>query len=205
MAESGYLLFLGRSEAVSVDSIYHALEIALQSPWLLISFAQKTWPLVDGKGATRVAQEMMPLEIMLRMATMDDCEAIYKWRNAEVTRRHIFNSEPIPLDEHRRWFMESLENPNRRILIAELHGRPAGVLRYDIDGRLAVISVYTVPSLNGYGTGTEIIRAGSEWLRNYFPDVIKIQAKVFPPNAASRKAFIKAGHIARHIIYEKVL
>ena len=42
----------------------------------------------------------------------------------------------IPLDEHRRWFMESLENPNRQILIAgTLLGRSAGVLRYDINGR----------------------------------------------------------------------
>ena len=178
MAESGYLLFLGRSEAVSVDSLYHALEIALQSPWLLISFSQKTWSLVDGKGAKRVAQEIMPIEITLRMATMDDCEAIYKWRNAEETRRHIFNSEPISLDKHRRWFMESLENPNRKILIAELHGRSIGVLRYDIDGRLAVISIYTVPGIKGYGIGTQIIRTGSKWLRRHFPDIHKIQAKV---------------------------
>ena len=49
MAESGYLLFLGRSETISVDSLYHVLEIALQSPWLLSSFVRKTQSLVDGK------------------------------------------------------------------------------------------------------------------------------------------------------------
>ena len=205
MAESGYLLFLGRSEEVSVHSLYHALKIALQSPWLLISFARKTQSLVDGKGAKRVAQEMMPLEITLRMATMDDCEAIYKWRNAEETRRHIFNPEQISLDEHRRWFMESLENPNRQILIAELHGRSAGVLRYDIDGRLAVISIYTVPGIKGYGIGTQIIRIGSKWLRCHFPDVYKIQAKVLPENVVSEKAFVNAGYTEHHIIYEEVL
>lgn len=55
--------------------------------------------------------------------------------------------------------MESLENPNRQILIAELCGRSAGVLRYDIDGRLAVISIYNVPGIKSYGIGTQIIRA----------------------------------------------
>jgi UDP-2,4-diacetamido-2,4,6-trideoxy-beta-L-altropyranose hydrolase len=205
MAESGYLLFLGRSEAVSVDSLYHALEIAIQSPWLLISFARKTQSLVDGKGVKRIAQEMLPLEITLRMATMDDCEAIFMWRNAEETRRHIFNSGLISLDEHCRWLMESLKNPNRQILIAELHGRSAGVLRYDIDEWLAVISVYTVPGIKGYGIGTQIIRVGSKWLRRHFPDVYKIQAKVLPKNVVSKKAFVNAGYTEHHITYEEVL
>ena len=205
MAESGYLLFLGRSEAVSVDSIYHALEIALQSPWLLISFARKTQSFVDGKGAKRVAQEIMPPEITLHRATMDDCEAIYKWRNAEETRRYSFNSRLISFDEHRKWFMESLENPNRQILIAELHGRFAGVLRYDIDGRLALISIYTVPCIKSYGIGTQIIRTGSVWLHLHFPDVYKIQAKVLPENVVSKKAFVNAGYIEHQITYEDVL
>jgi len=205
MAESGYLLFLGRSEEVSVDSLYHALEIAIQSPWLLISFARKTLSLVDGSGADRIAQEIMPHEITLRMATMDDCEAIFRWRNAEETRRHIFNSELISLDEHRRWFMESLENPNRQILIAELCGRSAGVFRYDIDGGLAVISIYTVPGIKGYGIGTQIIRTGSKWLRRHFPNIHKIQAKVLPENVVSKKAFVNAGYTEHHITYEEVL
>ncbi len=205
MAESGYLLFLGRSEEVSVDSLYHALEIALQSPWLLISFARKTRFFVDGRGAKRIAQEVMPLDITLRMATLDDCEAIFRWRNAEETLRYIFNSKPISLDEHRRWFMESLENPNREILIAELHESPAGVLRYDIDGRLAVISIYTVPGIKGYGIGTQIIRTGSWWLCRHFPDVHKIQAKVLPENVVSKKAFVSAGYTEHHITYEGVL
>jgi len=205
MAVSGYLLFLGRSEAVSVDSLYHALEIALQSPWLLISFARKTQFLVDGKGAKRVGQEMMPLEITLRMATMDDCEAIYKWRTAEETQKDSFNYRQISLDEHHKWFMESLENSNRQILIAELQGRSAGVLRYDIDGRLAVISIYTVPGIKEYGIGTQIIRTGSKWLRCHFHDVYKIQAKVFSENVVSKKAFVNAGYTEHHITYEESL
>ena len=205
MAESGYLLFLGRSEAVSIDSLYHALEIALQSPWLSISFARETQSLVDGKGAMRVGQEIMPLEITLRMATMDDCEAIFRWRNAEETQRYSFNSKQISLAQHRRWFTESIENPNQQILIAELCGKSAGVLRYDIDGKLAVISIYTVPGIKGYRIGTQIIRAGRDWLRRHFPDIHKIQAKVLPENVVSKKAFVNAGYTEHHIIYEKVL
>ena len=67
MAEYGCFLFLGCYEAVSADSLYHAFEIAIQSPWLLISFALESWLLVDGNGTKRVAQEMVPLDITLRM------------------------------------------------------------------------------------------------------------------------------------------
>jgi UDP-2,4-diacetamido-2,4,6-trideoxy-beta-L-altropyranose hydrolase len=205
MAESGSLLFLGRSEGVSVKSLYHALEIALQSPWLLISFAQKTWPLVDGKGTQRVAQDMMPFEITLRMATMDDCEAIYQWRNAKTTRRYTFNPQKNSLDEHSRWLVKSLENHNRQILIAELQGRAAGVLRYDIDGSLAVISIYTVPGIKDYGIGTQMIRTGSKWLQCHFPNIHKIQAKVLPENVVSKKAFVNAGFTEHHLTYEESL
>jgi UDP-2,4-diacetamido-2,4,6-trideoxy-beta-L-altropyranose hydrolase len=205
MAESGYLLFLGSSEAVLVESFYYALEIVLQSPWLLISFAQKMWHIVDGKGVKRVAPKIMPLEIILRMATMDDCKTIYNWRNAEETRRYIFSPEQISFDKHCIWFKESIQNTNRQILIAELHGKAVGVLRYDIEGQLAVVSIYNVPGMKGYGIGTQIISAGSKWLRRYFPGINKIQAKVLPENLISKKAFVSAGYTQHHIIYEEKL
>jgi UDP-2,4-diacetamido-2,4,6-trideoxy-beta-L-altropyranose hydrolase len=205
MAESGYLLFLGQSEIVLVESLYHVLKTALQSPWLLISFARKTLSLVDCKGAKRIAQEVMPLDITLRIATMDDCEAIYKWRNADETRRHIFNPEQISFDKHCIWFKESLKNTNRQIIIAELYGKAVGVLRYDIEGQLAVISIYNVPGIKGYGIGTQIISAGSKWLSRYFPDVHKIQARVLSGNVVSKKSFVSAGYTQHHITYEEKL
>ena len=79
------------------------------------------------------------------------------------------------------------------------------VLRYDIDERLALISIYTVPDIKGYGIGTQIIHTGSQWLRCHFHDVYKIQAKVLPENVVSKKAFVNSGYTEHHIIYEEVL
>ena len=70
MAESGYLLFLGQSETVSGTSLYHTLETFLQSPWLLSSFARKTWSLVDGRGADRIVQEVIPQKMEERTANI---------------------------------------------------------------------------------------------------------------------------------------
>ena len=180
MAESGYLLFLGRSKAVSVDFLNHALEIAIQSPRLLISFSRKTQSLVDGRGVKRIAQEMKPPEIILRMATMDDCEIILEWRNAEDTRRYSFDSGLISMDEHRRWFMESLENSNRKILIAELFGRSVGVIRYDLDGQLSEISIEDAPGIQGNGIGnTENFVPAAIGSVATFPRSIKFEPKCF--------------------------
>jgi RimJ/RimL family protein N-acetyltransferase len=205
MAESGYLLFLGRSEEVSVNSLYHALEIALKSPWLLISFAQKTWSLVDGKGAKRVAQEMMPLEITLRMATMDDCEAIYKWRNAEETRRHFFDHGLIKWEDHYRWFEDTIRNHSRVLLVGEFHDQAVGVLRYDLVGKAAVVSVYLLPGTHGQGLGSQLLRAGTNWVKQNFSDVKKIRAEILFSNFFSKRAFEKAGYEEVFSVYEQSL
>jgi UDP-2,4-diacetamido-2,4,6-trideoxy-beta-L-altropyranose hydrolase len=205
MAESGYFLFLGRSEAVSVDSLYHALEIAIQSPWFLISFAQKTWSLVDGKGAKRVAQEMMPLKITLRMATMDDCEAIYKWRNSEETRKYFFDHGLIKWEDHYRWFGDTIRNPDRVLLVGEFHNQEIGVLRYDHVGEAAVVSVYLLPGTHGQGLGPQLLRAGTDWVKQNFSDVKRIRAEVLFSNFSSKKAFEKAGYKENFSVYELCL
>ena len=205
MAESGYLLFLGRSEAVSVDSLYHALEIATQSPWLLISFARKTQSLVDGKGAKRVAQEIMPLEITLRMATMDDCEAIYKWRNAEETRKYFFDHGLIKWEDHCRWFEDTIRNSDRVLLVGEFHDQKIGVLRYDNVGEVAVVSLYLLPGTHGQGLGPQLLRVGTDWVKQNFSDVKRIRAEILSSNFSSKRAFEKAEYKEIFSVYELCL
>jgi len=205
MAESGYLLFLGRSEAVSVDSLYHALKIAIQSPWLLISFARKTRSLVDGNGVKRIAKEMLPIEITLRLANMDDCEAIYKWRNAEETRKYFFDYGLIKWEDHCRWLEDTIRNPNRILLVGEFHDQEIGVLRYDHVGEAAAVSVYLLPGAHGQGLGPQLLRTGTDWVKQNFSDVKRIRAEVLFSNFPSKKAFEKAGYKENFSVYELCL
>ena len=48
-------------------------------------------------GGARVGEMMMPTPIILRQATLADCDLIHAWRNAEETRRYIFDPRPFPL------------------------------------------------------------------------------------------------------------
>lgn len=205
MAESGYQVYLGSIEGVSLDNLQSAIQTFSRIPQMLNFLGLRSKSLVDGLGADRVVREIMPAPLILRRATRQDCDAIYEWRNAEETRRHIFDSHAIPYEVHRQWFYASLNNPDRVIFIGEINGCPVGVLRYDFSKKEAVISVYLVPGGQGRGVGTQMIRAGSEWVRANRPQVGVIRADVLSANIASAKAFLAAGYAEHHLVFEKAL
>ena len=202
-AKMAVLFLLGKSSDVSAFDIEIALRTFLRSPEALVAFSQKGMDLVDGRGSSRVAGWLFPPHIILRRATIQDCDAVYLWRNAEETRRHIFNPDPIPLDSHTQWFRKSLVHTNRVLLIGEIDGEPVGVLRYDMQGAEALISVYLVPGTHRQGTGTHLIRSGSTWLRQNYSQIRRIKAEVVPTNITSRKAFINAGYKENIITFQE--
>lgn len=192
LAEAGYILYLGRHDEVTTDLLYHLLKAFLQSTTWRNTVRRRCSELVDGRGVGRVLDALLPPDIQLREAQLRDCESLHEWRNAEETRRYIFNPAPIDFETHRRWFLQTLDDPSRVLLIGEQAGEPVGVLRYDLSGETAVISVYLVPGKQRQGIGTALIRAGSDWIFRH-RDAHTIEAKVLEANTASMAAFLKAG------------
>ena len=193
-AKSGLCLYLGRSKNVSIEKIENALSLFCNAPELLQSFSDKSKDVVDGRGVNRLLGVLDPIKVYLRSATLNDCDSIYEWRNAEETRKYIFDSQPIPFEVHQQWFHRSLSDPNRLIYIAEVNRSAVGVLRYDISKEEAVVSIYLVPGEHPAGTGTAIIKKGSEWLRKNRPDIRAVQADILPQNISSINAFSTAGY-----------
>ncbi len=204
-AEVGALFWLGRAAETTSEDIANALRLFLGAPHALKSYGHRCIEYVDGRGVQRVVGRLIPPAINLRKAAMEDCASLHIWRNAEETRRYIFGTDPIPLDAHRKWFKDSVENPNRIILIGEIDGVPVGVLRYDVTGLDALISVYLVPGTQGQGIGTQLVRVGSLWLKENLPQVLTVKADVMSSNVASMKAFINAGYKEHHMTFEEVL
>jgi len=199
----GCQIFLGESADVSEAVLSAALRTLLQSPSLLMNLSTQAMQKVDGKGLLRVAQRLCPLDIQLREATQEDCRNIYEWRNAEETRRHIFDKEIIPFESHQQWFANSLTNKDRIILIGEHNNKPVGVLRYDLSENKALISVYLVPGPQPPGVGSQLICAGSLWLQSKHPEIVQIDAEILGENVASVKAFEKADYKLNHLTYCK--
>lgn len=204
-ARCGLYQFLGRAASVPVDTLASAVKVAMASPAMLAHFADAGMLLVDGKGVQRVTQQLCPPRIVIRQATLEDCDAVYAWRNAEETRRYIFNAEEIPIETHRSWYTATLTRDDRILLIGEVDGAPVGVVRYDFHDDEALISVYLVPGGQGQGVGTHLIRSGSQWVRKHRPGIRRVVAEVMQENVASMRAFEAAGFTEHHRTLHEVL
>lgn len=205
LARDGYILFLGNYEKVKETDYINAVATMIHSPWLREFQAQRGQELVDGLGAKRVANIIDTPHITLRPSTLEDCKSVHEWRNMEINRRYSFVSEPIEYGEHEKWFREVLASENRELLIAEVNDRPLGVIRYDIEGNEALLSVYLVPGMHGQGLGSHLIRMGSRWLSENHPKVEKILAQVLPSNTAARKVFMSAGFKEKYRVFEQII
>ena len=148
--------------------------------------------LVDGYGALRVAARLLPLT--LRDALANDAERAFDWRNAASTRQFSGNPAPIDPAGHRDWWARALSDPARLLWIAMVGNRPAGVLRYDVAGTAAEVSIYLDPLLTGLGLGTELLRIGEKRLADHGVDTVT--ARIDPGNIASRRSFASAGFVA---------
>lgn len=204
-ARQGLFFYLGKSATVSTEMILDTIKIFSSSPENMQSYSTHGLATVDAKGAQRVTGMLCPPQISIRRAVSDDCDSICEWRNAEETRRYIFDDKPIPLETHRIWFHNSFKNPDRILLIGEIDNKPVGVLRYDFSGNEALISVYLVPGGQGQGVGSQLIRCGSRWLKEHCPNIKTINAEIFKENVASLRAFESAGYKEHHAIYKEEL
>jgi UDP-2,4-diacetamido-2,4,6-trideoxy-beta-L-altropyranose hydrolase len=205
MAEEVRLLYLGRAQDVSAESIARAVEGLLALPELVAILAGRSASLVDGKGAERMARYLQLPAIQLRRARAGDCKSIYHWRNAEETRRHSFDPSEMSFAAHESWFQTALAATDRILLIGEARGEPIGVIRYDLSEDHAGVSVYLVPGKHGQGYGAQLLRTGSEWLRQAHPEIREIRAEILGANLASQTAFRQAGYEPHSGTYKKLL
>ena len=204
-ARNGLAFYLGKPRDVTAQLIAKALAVLAALPETLQLYAEKARAAVDGRGVQRVVAILVAPRIALRPAVWEDCDAVHQWRNAEETRRYIFDPEPIPLDAHRRWFRAALDNHERILLIGKIGEIPIGVVRYDLAGDEALISVYLVPGMQGQGLGPRLIDSGSDWLKQNYRGVRRIKAEIMRENRSSIKAFELAGYSECQRIYQKVL
>ncbi len=201
----GHHWYLGPARECGVEMLATALAAACASPTLLRHLSVSSMKLVDAGGCGRVGRLLFPPEVALRRAERSDCDLAHEWRNAPETRRHFHDPSPVALDRHRRWFEDSLANPARRLWIADHRGKPVGVLRYDLSGSQALVSLYLAPGLGNRGLGAAILRAGGEKLRRENPEIARIQAEVRLDNQASLGAFLNAGYRENHVVLTQEL
>jgi UDP-2,4-diacetamido-2,4,6-trideoxy-beta-L-altropyranose hydrolase len=204
LSDHGCLNYLGRAAEVTAASLAQALSDLLRDAAALGAMAERSATLVDAQGSERVAQLLAGAPAAqaqgpaptLRRATPADESNLLEWRNGSEVRAASFDSHLLAPEEHRRWLRAVLANSARHLLVAEQAGQPVAVLRYDVSGAEAEVSIFLLPGLSGQGIGTRVLQEGSHWLRAHQPQVGAVRARILPTNPASRAAFLKAGYCA---------
>jgi len=133
--------------------------------------------------------------LTLRPAHVEDCRLIWEWANDLTTREASFSSEPIPWEQHIKWFAEKLADPGNLFYIAlDADAVPVGQIRYEITGTDAMVSVSLSPDRRGRGYGRTIIRMGAQ---HVFENTLvrTMHAYVKPDNVASAHVFAQSGFI----------
>jgi UDP-2,4-diacetamido-2,4,6-trideoxy-beta-L-altropyranose hydrolase len=182
---------LGKGTEVSSSTIAGKLEELLDSNDLRASQSGKGRNLVDGRGSERVVAFLSGLN--LRRTVESDCEMFWEWANDPETRTASFHGHAISWKEHAEWFRAKLCDPKAILYTAtNKEGLPLGEVRYQMEGKRAVLSISLGSRFRGCGWGQRILAVAVDRL---FEDseIEFIDAFVKPTNEASLKLFAGAG------------
>jgi UDP-2,4-diacetamido-2,4,6-trideoxy-beta-L-altropyranose hydrolase len=167
------------------------LAVAASNPDLLQGLSARSVALVDGKGADRVADALVPPAFSFRPVTQEDTRHLFSWRNSpEISGASVSGGVP-DYAAHEAWLKATLADDNKILLLIEGQQQPVGVVRFDCVGDEATISIYRVPDAD---VGRGLVRQSTEWLRRNRADIRRIVANVLPGNSASLTAFRSAGY-----------
>jgi len=130
--------------------------------------------------------------VTLRIASAEDIDAIWRWRNDIATREASLVQDEIPFDQHRDWYNAVQKDPNRTILIGVLDGVDIGYVRLDRRGDSAWVSVALDPVVRGKGLAVPFLSdamSACPWPVRRFTAVVR------PENFMSRLMVERTGFV----------
>lgn len=132
--------------------------------------------------------------VRIRPADPADCHRVLSWANDPQTRAMSFHCDIIPVAEHERWYAESLEGEQRRLMIAEIDKHPIGFIRFDsIDPseQVAEISINLAPEHRSHRLARPILLAAKRVAAEQ--GLQTLIARIRANNEPSIRAFEAAG------------
>jgi RimJ/RimL family protein N-acetyltransferase len=184
---------LGEHARVGVDQIAAALQSVFADSARRAFMSQRGRALVDGLGVDKVVTRMRATLLTLRRAGGADCRLIWEWANDPEVRAVSFSPDPIPWEDHIRWYEAKWRDRNCFFYVAtSSNGNLIGQIRFDKNEYEGVVSVSLAPALRGKGYGSALITQGVE---KFFAESSAnlVHAYIRINNQSSVRAFEKAG------------
>jgi len=139
--------------------------------------------------------------IYLRKATMQDMDLIYEWANDSVVRINSFNSAPIQYNTHVKWYNRVMSDESVLQFILMDEQIPVGQIRLNIDGDEAEIGYSIASDYRGKGYGHKILQLVVDEVKEKYPDIKCLVAKVKPDNKTSSRLFEHEGYEMKYSCY----
>lgn len=127
-------------------------------------------------------------QISFRPATIQDADLLFEWRNDPETRKNSVSESQVTYPEHQAWLTKTLQNPDKKLYIAELERNLVGTVR--LEKRTAdqwELSWTVSPEMRGFGIGKWMVKKATELTEK---DLI---AKIKSENTASMEIAKFAG------------
>ena len=119
---------------------------------------------VDGKGSLNIAKnilnEFYRQNAVFRSIQKEDCLKIFELANDDDVRKFSFNSDKIPLEDHKAWFANVLEEDSVKFYVLEYEDDLIGQLRLDFDEEFPVISISLNKNYRGLGLSKILLDKG---------------------------------------------
>ena len=147
------------------------------------------------------SESLMSNIINLTKAGITDINDIFEWRNHPDIRKNSFNQELLSWEEHEKWFMARLNDPDATVYMAYRRKEKIGTIRFEANESAIKTSVMLNPLFLGKGLGSKVIKLGVErFIMEKKPDM-QIIAEIKKDNFTSIKAFTKAGFKEKHLTF----
>lgn len=134
------------------------------------------------------------VDIKIRRAKQNDSKDIFEWRNDERTRHMSHTSQIIDWEDHKKWYLNSLDSKSLIMLICEDNrSEKIAIIRFDISISSAVISINLNPTKRGKGLAKPCLITSIKFFSKRYFEIKKIIAEIREDNIASQKAFLGIG------------
>lgn len=130
----------------------------------------------------------------LRRATSGDARFVWEVNNEPSVRARSVDTADIPWESHAVWYERKLVDPRAVLFVGTVGGTPAGICRFDVIEREAVVGVALGSAFRGRGLGQWLIASATAELFRLQP-VERVRAAIRPDNVGSLRAFAAAGYV----------
>lgn len=149
-------------------------------------------------------------DLVLKEATKEDAQLYYEWANDPVVRQMAFHTEPIPWENHIKWFSSKVTSEKTQLLLCFSQDRPIGQVRFDIlEGGEAEIDISIAKDFRSKGYGKKMLIAAIEYENSVYGIKVFV-SEVKVENSSSQGLFLSSGfHLLRQeggvCYYQKTL